>query len=144
MNNVVAYERTVYPASITVQPVPDGVTGSGGSGGSSPGSAGYALHRAYQGAWKFPAFTASGQRVFHEGITRGNGSSTTTAVIYRNHTWWTATGSGGPAGNRPAPSSCMHGGESRSIAALATAGLHPVPAGLRSVHGGGPGRWSTG
>jgi hypothetical protein len=112
MNNVVAFTRTVYPAGITLQPKPGGMTGSGGTGASPARSASYVLVWAYHHTSKFSGFTA-GRRVFDERITRVHGSPATTAVIYSSHTWWTATGIAGPAGNAPASSGCLPGGEIR-------------------------------
>jgi hypothetical protein len=65
----------------------------------------------YQGSVHLSAFTATGQRVFDVGITNGHGAPVTTAVIYRDGTWWTATGVTVAAGAQPAPSSCGPGVE---------------------------------
>jgi hypothetical protein len=110
--NELSYQRTVYPAGFTLQPLPFGLRGSfdRSSGAGSPWSVGYWLHWEYQGSMKAAAFTATGQHVFDEGITAGDGTQATTAVIYTSQTWWTASGGGGSDGNGPAPSSCVPGG----------------------------------
>lgn len=122
MNNVVAFVRTEYPAGITLQPKPGGMTGSAGPRGSSQRSGSYELVWAYHHASKTSVFTGTGRHVFDERIiTNGHGSSATTAVIYPSHTWWTATGTGSPAGNGPASPGCLPGGEIRLQGGTASA-----------------------
>ena len=112
MANMVAYTRTVYPAGVTLQPVPGGVKGSGGSAAGSPGTGGYELLWAYHRATKLSAFTATGQRVFDERITALTGSLATTVVTYASHTWWTAQ-SARPAGAGSTSAGCLPGGQIR-------------------------------
>jgi hypothetical protein len=127
LNNMVGFARTAYPAGVTLQPKPGGMTGSGGPAGSSPRSATNELVWAYHHASKMSAFTATGRHLFDERITKGHGPAATTAVLYPSHTWWTATGIAGPAGNRPPSSSCPPGGDIRL-----NGGTNAWPAFIRS------------
>jgi hypothetical protein len=111
LNNMVAVVRTAYPAGITLQPKPAGLTGSGGPGGSSPRSGSYELIWAYHHTSKMSVFSAAGRHLFDERIINGHSSTATTVVSYPSHTWWTATS--GPAGSGPAAPSCLPGGEVR-------------------------------
>jgi hypothetical protein len=112
MANMVAYTRTVYPAGVTLRPVPGGVNGSGGPGASSSRAGAYEVLWAYHRSNKLSSFTASGQRVFDERITVGKGSMATTVVAYASHTWWTAR-SARPAVSRSASQGCLPGGQIR-------------------------------
>jgi hypothetical protein len=112
MANMVAYTRTVYPAGVTLRPVPGGVNGSAGPGAGSPRAGGYELLWAYHHATKLSAFTATGQHVFNERISVGKGSLATTVMTYTSHTWWTAH-SARPAVTGSASASCLPGGEIR-------------------------------
>ena len=109
MTSVIAYTRTMYPAGITLQPVPGGVNGSGGPGGSAPKEGDYELLWANLHTTKRSVFTATGRHLFDEQITIRNGSLATTAVNYTSHTWWTAQ-SPRPAVTGPASASCLPGG----------------------------------
>ncbi len=109
LNDMIGHTRTVYPAGITLQPVPGGMNGSGGSGRGSPQGVSYQLLWAYHHISKSSAFTAAGQRLFSERITAGNGSLATTVVNYTSHTWWTAH-SARPAVTGPAPATCLRDG----------------------------------
>jgi len=112
MANMVGYTRTMYPAGVTLQPVPGGVNGSGGPGASSPRTGGYELLWAYHRSTKLSAFTATGQRVFDEQITALKGSLATTVLTYASHTWWTAQ-SARPVGAGSASQGCLPGGQIR-------------------------------
>jgi hypothetical protein len=112
MASMVAYTRTVYPAGVTLRPVPGGVDVSGGPGASSPKAGGYEVLWAYHRSTKFSFFTASGQRVFDERITVGKTSLATSVVSYTSHTWWTAQ-SARPAATGSASAGCLPGGEIR-------------------------------
>jgi hypothetical protein len=112
MANMVAYTRTVYPAGVTLQPVPGGVTGSGDPGASSPRGGDYELLWAYHHSGNLSSFTASGQRVFDERITVGKASLSTTVVTYASHTWWRAQ-SARPAATGSASQGCLPGGQIR-------------------------------
>jgi len=109
MTKVIAYTQTWYPAGITLQPVPGGLNASGGPGGSSPERGEYELLWANLHTTKQSAFTATGQRLFDERITIGNGSLATTVVDYTSHTWWT-TQSARPAVSGLGSASCLPGG----------------------------------
>lgn len=109
MTNVIAYTRTIYPAGVTLQPVPGGVNGSGGPGGRSPKEGDYELLWANLHTTKRSVFTATGRHLFDEQITIGNGSLATTVVNYTSHTWWTAR-SPRPVVTGPASASCLPGG----------------------------------
>lgn len=109
MTTVIAYTRTVYPAGITLHPVPGGMNGSGGPGSGSTQRGDYELLWANLHTTKRSVFTAAGQRLFDERLTIGNGSLTTTVVNYTSHTWWTAQ-SPRPAVTGPASVSCLPGG----------------------------------
>ena len=136
--NLVEADRTVFPAGSTLQPFPDALVGSAGGAGSPQWNAGYSLRWIYHGSAELSSFTASGQRVFDWVITP---AGRTTAVIYGNGTWWTAPEAGpGPrrrgwpcARLHPGPRDCPRRGRGQRLA-----GFHPVPAGLRRVHGGRP------
>jgi len=92
-DNVLGYTRRLYPAGSTLEPVGPSLLLSTLGSGTSPWSVGYSQSWMYHGALKVASFTASGQRVFSVTMTQGaHGTPTTTVVIYRNHTWWTATG----------------------------------------------------
>ncbi len=108
--SLVEADRTVFRPGSTLQPFPNFLVGSvGGSGSSSQWSAGYTLRWIHHGSIELSSFTGSGQRVFDWGGTPAHG---TTAVIYGNHTWWTAPGAGPGAreGAGPAPG-CIQGRE---------------------------------
>jgi hypothetical protein len=109
MTNVIAYTRTVYPAGITLQPVPGGIFGSGQPGGSSPQRGDYELLWANLHTTKRSVFTATGQHLFDQRITIRNGSLATTVVNYTSHTWWT-TQSPRPAATGSASATCLPGG----------------------------------
>ena len=101
---LVEYDHTVYQPDNTLQPFPRALVG--GVAAASPWEVGYTLQWTYQRTAKFSSYTASGQHVFDLGLRARSGS---TAVIYRNDTWWTAT-TGSPAGPKPpAPASCVRG-----------------------------------
>ncbi len=59
----------------------------GGLASSSPWSVGSSVHWTYHDTTKFSAFSIAGQRVFDDRLSSQPGD---TAVIYFNHTWWTA------------------------------------------------------
>lgn len=112
MTNVIAHTRTVYPAGITLRPVPGGVNGSGEPSGSSRQGSDYQLLWGDLHTTKLSAFAATGQRIFGERLTLRNGSLVTTVVNYASHTWWT-TQSARPAVAGPASARCLPGGEIR-------------------------------
>ena len=112
MANMVAYTRTVYPAGVTLRPMPGGVNGTGGPAASSVRKGGYELLWAYHHTTKLSSFTDTGQRVFDERITVGKKSLATTAVSYASHTWWRAQ-SDRPAVSGSASAGCLPGGEIR-------------------------------
>jgi hypothetical protein len=123
---VIAFTRTGYPAGVTVHPVPGGVDASGGPGGSPRQRGDYELLWATLHTTKRSVFTASGQHLFDEGFTFGNGSLITTVVDYASHTWWTAR-SPRPASTGPAPVTCLPGGGVRL-----SGGHHAWPDFIRS------------
>jgi hypothetical protein len=102
----------VYPAGVTLQPVPGGVTGSGGPAANSRSGAGYEVLWAHHRSTNLSFFTASGQRVFDERITVGKASLATTVVTYASHTWWKAQ-SARPAVSGSASQGCLPGGQIR-------------------------------
>lgn len=113
MNNMIGHTRTVYPAGVTLRPAPGGMNGVGTPGTGSPQGAEYEVVWAYHHISKFSAFTVSGQHIFDERLTIGQGSLATTAVNYTGHTWWTATQPFSPARGAPPPASCLPGGQIR-------------------------------
>lgn len=143
MTNMVGYTRTVYPAGITLQPVPGGgtaemtirrvlnrivamgVNGSG-RGSRSPRWGDDEVLWAYHHTTKMSAFTATGQHVFDERLTVGKGSLATTVVTYPSHTWWTAQ-SPRPAVTGSASAGCLPAGQIRL-----TGGANAWPAFIHS------------
>jgi hypothetical protein len=110
VGNLVEADRTTFSPGSTLQPFPDGLVGSaGGAGPGSPWSASYTLRWIHHGTIRVSAVTTSGQRVFSWGSSPAHG---TTAVIYRDRTWWTAPGPGGtPGRSGPGSTRCLRGGE---------------------------------
>jgi hypothetical protein len=109
MTSVVAHTRTVYPAGITLQPVPGGLRGSGSPVAGSRGGGDYESLWASLHSTKLSAFTATGQHLFDERITVRSGSLATTVVNYPGHTWWTAQ-SARPAVTGPGQARCVPDG----------------------------------
>jgi hypothetical protein len=105
-NNELGYARTVYPPGTIAEPAANVVHVLPEPGVSSPWSVGSTVRWSYQGTMSLSAFSPTGQRVFARGITPGHGKQTTVVVIYRDATWWRATGGAVPEQNGPAPSSC--------------------------------------
>ena len=101
---LVEYDRTVYQPDNTLQPFPQTLVG--GAAAVSPWEVGYTLHWTYQRTTKFSAYTASGQHVFDLGLRPRHSS---TAVIYRSDTWWTATTDSSAGPKPPASASCVRG-----------------------------------
>jgi hypothetical protein len=112
MANMVAYTRTVYPAGVTLRPVPGGVNGSGGPAAGSSRAGAYEALWAYHRSSKLSSFTASGQRVFDERITVGKRSMATTVVAYTSHTWWRAQSARPEVASSASPG-CLPGGQVR-------------------------------
>jgi hypothetical protein len=104
----VGYARTVYPPGYSVEPIAPGVMQvSAGSGAHSPWSVGSLVRWSYQGVGMVSAFTATGHRVFDLSIAPAGGTLTSTAVLYRSHTWW--RGDVGSASAPTAPTRCASG-----------------------------------
>ncbi len=110
LGHLIEADRTTLPSGSTLQPFPNMLVGSMGSAGSgSQWNAAYTLRWIYHGSAEFSSFTASGQRVFDWGVTPAHG---TTAVIYGNDTWWTATPKAGQGGSGRGPGpGCIQGHE---------------------------------
>ncbi|HEY7919833.1 MAG TPA: hypothetical protein VIE45_09270 [Streptosporangiaceae bacterium] len=122
--NLVEADRTTFPPGSTLQPFSYGLRGTqGGADVSSQWDVGYALRWIYHGSVSFSSFTAGGQHAFDWGITPAHGS---TAVIYGNHTWWTAPAQGGQGGGGPA--ACIQG----RVISLAGGAGNGWPAFIRS------------
>ena len=106
VGHLVEADRTVFPPGTTLQPFPYALVSSRDSaGGGSPWSTGSTLRWIYHYSIRMSSFTASGQRVFDWGVSPAHG---TTAVIYRNGTWWAAPPPASQGGTGPAPG-CLRG-----------------------------------
>ena len=111
VGGLLAEERTVFAAGNSLEPVPTGLVGTTGSGSGSLWPVSSSLNWSYRGTTKVSAFTAGGQRVFDLKMTMAHRTLSSTAVLYRNQTWWTLTlGIKLPGGNG-APSGCVQGQE---------------------------------
>jgi hypothetical protein len=92
MNNLLEQNRTVYAAGSSLQPIPTGLINyAHGSGGRSSRPVSSSLGWSYRGTTKFSALTAAGHRVFDLELSVEHRTLSTTAVFYRNRTWWTST-----------------------------------------------------
>jgi len=109
--NLVEADRTVFAAGNSLQPIPTGLIGSAhGSGGRSSWPVSSSLSWSYRGTTKFSALTAAGQRAFDLELSVAHRTLSTTAVLYRDRTWWTSTpGIKLPGGNAGPPSGCVRG-----------------------------------
>ncbi|HEY5352293.1 MAG TPA: hypothetical protein VIK57_07540 [Streptosporangiaceae bacterium] len=112
VGSLLEQDRTVFAAGNSLEPVPTGLIGSAhGSGGRSFWPVSSSLNWSYRGTAKFSAFTAGGQRVFDVRMTSAHQTLSSTAVFYRNHTWWTSTPDIRLSGGNGGPSGCVRGHE---------------------------------
>jgi hypothetical protein len=105
IDNLIDFSRLSFPPGTRFGPSLGGLGSSGTAGGAGPQwNVTFVLHWQYQALQKYSAYSPSGQHVFDVGASVANGSATVTAVIYRDHTWWTATvPPGQPASQACAP-----------------------------------------
>jgi hypothetical protein len=107
IDNLIDFSRLSFPPGTRFGPSFGGLgSPSTGGGAGSQWNVTFVLHWQYQGIQKYSAYSPSGQHVFDVGISVANHSATATAVIYRDHTWWTAAE---PPGN-PAQPGCAPNG----------------------------------
>ena len=90
-DNVLEYDRTVFPSGTALQPIGPTALRISDTGARSPWSVGYTLGWMYQGALKMSAFTASGQRVFDTGMRTEGQAPGSVMVIYGDSTYWRAS-----------------------------------------------------
>jgi hypothetical protein len=101
----VSYVRTSYPAGTILKPIPDGLTGTFGNPPVAvPHQVSVIDGWSYDGRFRLAAFTATGQRLFGEVLTKTAGTETTIAISYSSGTWWRAVTPA--AGTRNPASGC--------------------------------------
>jgi hypothetical protein len=109
-NNLVEQDRTIFAAGNSLQPIPTGLIGSAhGPGGRSSWPVSSSLSWSYRGSTKFSALNAAGQRAFDLELSVAHRTLSTTAVLYRNHTWWTSTPDIRLPGRNGGPTGCVRG-----------------------------------
>ncbi len=89
--NLITYARSQYPDGISMTPAPSQIR-AGSAGGQRVSSM---VRWTYQDSTKLASYDAAGHPVFAMQLRRGTpGTVVTTAVFYREATWWRASVSG--------------------------------------------------